>query len=725
MARVSSRGRAPDLALGRAVASYRAPWLRVTLACALLALAACGGKARAAREALARGDAFLAAGEPQRALTAYAEVRESSLYDAALPRMVAAQEEIGALDRAQTLVDDALKEVPMHVELRLAHARLTAARGEPQHAYEEVHALAQTTPASPELLGLLAAFATTDKERSGAAMRLGTFCELSARRGSEATHVGAEVLLPLASLQAALSQPTAASATRADAQRMGVKQPEIARRVAAAFARCGNGVLAEELLELTARMSPQDAQTWRELTRVRLDMRDWKGASAALDHVQGPAADATITRLLRARLELGLEQPARALPHLRELASRKDVTSDPMLAARVQLALGRALGAQGDVPAAERAMFAALSGDPSLEDAELALAELDLAQNRPARVIERLSLFTEAHPRSAAAFRLLGRAQAALSSYSEAARSFRELVALSPGDPSALELLASALLAGGDAEAAKAQLERALALDPGAAGPLAALSALLIRQGHADQAENLAQIAVNLRGRRPELLTLLGDSLLAQPENPGALEAAERAYREASPDNTPYAPALLALAAIYERKDRIPDALLMLEAALPRVPDPEELWLRVARLQRARGDGAEAKYAYEQVLARKPESAGVLAELARVHAELLRQPSAAQELAERAYALAPEQPSVAETFGWMLLQQGHTDTALPLLREAAAAQPASAEAQYHYAVALMKRGDTRAARAAMERVRDLSPTLADARFAKKALAGAR
>ena len=690
------------------------------MACALLTLAACGGKARAAREALARGDAFLAAGEPQRALTAYAEVRQSSLYDAALPRMIVAHEEIGALARAQTLVDDALKEVPTHVELRLAHARLTAAQGEPQRAYEALRALAQTTPASPELLALLAVFAYTDKEKSGAATRLATFCEVSTHRGGNA-NLGAEVLLPLAALQTALSQPTAANATRADAQRLGGKQPEIARRVASAYARHGQGVLAEELLDLTARMSPHDGQTWRELARVRLGMRDWRGTAAALDHLQGDAAEATLTRLLRARLELGTGQPQNALPLLRELAARKDVNEDAVLAARVQLELGRALQAQADHAGAERAFLAALSGEPALEEAELALAELDLAQNRPARVVERLALFTEAHPQSAAAFRILGRAQIALSNSTEAAQSFRSLVALSPRDPGAFELLASALLAGGDLEAAKKELERALAVDPAAAGPLAALNALLIKQGHADQAENLAQIAVSLRGRRPELLTLLGDSLLAQPEIPGAAAAAERAYREASPESTPFAPALLALAALYERQGRTPDALLMLEAALPKVPDPEELWLRVARLQRARGDGAEAKYAYEQVLAHRPQAADVMAELARVQAELLQQPSAAHELAERAYALAPEQASVAETFGWILLQQGHTDTALPLLREAAAAQPSSGEAQYHYAVALMKRGDTRAAREAMERAKGLSPALADAQLAKKAL----
>jgi len=738
--RVPDRGRGRASALARARASTCSAPFRVAiaharqrtpralrrprareawLACALLLLAACGGRARAAREALARGDTLLAVGEPHLALLAYEEVRHTGLYDAALPRMLAAHEEIGAFDRAQKLVDSALEVLPTDVDLRLAHARLTAARGDPQRAYEQVHALGQTVPDSPELLTSLAAFASGARERTVVAMRLATHCELASRRGGEAGRVGAELLLPLARLQEQLAQPEAASRTRADARRVGVKQPDLARQVAVVYARRGEGVLAEELLELMLRKRPEDVQSWRELARVRLGLRDWSGAEQALGHLQGTAAETALGRLLRARLQLGQGHAERALIPLRELAANAEVRRDAALHARVQLELGRALSASGDAAAAESAYLAALSGDPALEDAELALAELDLTQNRPARVLERLALFTEAHPHSAPAYRLLGRAQQALPNITEAVQSFRQLVSLTPGDPGAHELLASALLASGDAEAAQQELERALALDPAAIGPLTALNALLTEQGRSDRAENLIRIALSRRGRRPELLTLLGDNLLSQPGIAGNAAAAEQAYREASPERAPYAPALLALARLYQRQGQAAEELLALEAALPVAAEPAPLWLRVARLQAARGDGAEAKYAYEQVLAREPESAQALAELARVHAELLSQPSAAHSLAERAYGLAPEQPAVVGAFGWILLQQGHTDTALPLLREAAAAQPTSGEAQYELGMALMKRGDTREARALLDRARELSPALADARAAAK------
>jgi Flp pilus assembly protein TadD len=61
---------------------------------------------------------------------------------------------------------------------------------------------------------------------------------------------------------------------------------------------------------------------------------------------------------------------------------------------------------------------------------------------------------------------------------------------------------------------------------------------------------------------------------------------------------------------------------------------------------------------------------------------------------------------VIDTLGWLLVEQGKLERALPLLKQAAALAPANREIHYHYGVALAKSGDKRSAR------RQLEPLLA-------------
>jgi len=62
----------------------------------------------------------------------------------------------------------------------------------------------------------------------------------------------------------------------------------------------------------------------------------------------------------------------------------------------------------------------------------------------------------------------------------------------------------------------------------------------------------------------------------------------------------------------------------------------------------------------------------------------------ALEYAERAHARAPDNPAVADTLGWVLVNQGEVERALPLLETARRALPESPEVRYHYATALAR-----------------------------------
>ena len=76
--------------------------------------------------------------------------------------------------------------------------------------------------------------------------------------------------------------------------------------------------------------------------------------------------------------------------------------------------------------------------------------------------------------------------------------------------------------------------------------------------------------------------------------------------------------------------------------------------------------------------------------------------SDAIDLARRAHELAPENGSIADTFGWILLQQGQVDAAVDTLRQASELQPENPEIRYHLGAALAEAGRTDEARRVVE-----------------------
>jgi predicted Zn-dependent protease len=62
-------------------------------------------------------------------------------------------------------------------------------------------------------------------------------------------------------------------------------------------------------------------------------------------------------------------------------------------------------------------------------------------------------------------------------------------------------------------------------------------------------------------------------------------------------------------------------------------------------------------------------------------------------LGERALAAAPSNASIADTLGWLYVQNGNAARGLPLLAQAAAELSDQGDVSYHWAVALAETGD--------------------------------
>ncbi|MEO6245056.1 MAG: tetratricopeptide repeat protein [Opitutaceae bacterium] len=98
-------------------------------------------------------------------------------------------------------------------------------------------------------------------------------------------------------------------------------------------------------------------------------------------------------------------------------------------------------------------------------------------------------------------------------------------------------------------------------------------------------------------------------------------------------------------------------------------------------------DYPRARDVYEKFIAANPNFPLVLNNLAALYGDQLKQPERALELARKARALAPNDPSVADTLGWILIQRKEFAEALPLVEESAKTLSTNGEVQYHVGVA--------------------------------------
>jgi len=180
-----------------------------------------------------------------------------------------------------------------------------------------------------------------------------------------------------------------------------------------------------------------------------------------------------------------------------------------------------------------------------------------------------------------------------------------------------------------------------------------------------------------------------------------SLEAAHRA-------DTGYTAPEIALAEIDRRQNRLDDARRRLAAVLGRAPDDIGAMLLAAAIEDQAGDHAAAAARYRDVLAR--DSGNVIA-MNNLGAELATSdPDEALNFAQRALELAPGNPAVQDTLGWIYYRKGIYSTAARYLKSAVEAEP-NPRRRYHLALCYLKTGEPRLGAELLRTVMREDPTL--------------
>jgi tetratricopeptide (TPR) repeat protein len=232
---------------------------------------------------------------------------------------------------------------------------------------------------------------------------------------------------------------------------------------------------------------------------------------------------------------------------------------------------------------------------------------------------------------------------------------------------------------------------------------LQALLALDAKERRLAESKERIQAAASARPRDTRLVRLLGQVSLAERDFPAAEASFKRAI-EIDPNDAGVDEALAGFLAATGRSDEVVPTL---EAALERSPDTASLHLALGSLyfQKARTKDAQARF--EDAIRLDPKLALAKNNLAYLLAASGENLDRALDLAREAKTLLPENPLVAGTLGYVLLERDLADAALGYLQEAVAGMdpddPLLPTVRHHLALAYEATGDVKTAREQVER----------------------
>ncbi|MGN6790212.1 MAG: XrtA/PEP-CTERM system TPR-repeat protein PrsT [Rhodanobacteraceae bacterium] len=400
---------------------------------------------------------------------------------------------------------------------------------------------------------------------------------------------------------------------------------------------------------------------------------------------------------------------------------------DPKNAA-AQMSLGSLDSVEGHYKDAEGHYGDVLRQDPHNAAAMVALGKLAMLQGNNAEAIKQFRQAIAAQPKSPAAYVELVLVYSQNGQFDDAAGVARQVADALPDNPAALNAFGAAELNAGrhadalpplekavklapdvplyqinlaraqilnkDAKAAQANLEAVIKADPAQTQAVALLAFMKLQNHDTAGAIALAQTLQKQPSARTAGLALEGDLYMATKDYAKAAAAYQQGLKATY--NRPLV--MKTFAALEQSGAKSPDSLL--RDWLAKHADDAGMRLLLAQYYLDRDRNADAAGQYEEVLKAFPANVDALNNLAWIYTE--QKNPKALALAERAYKLAATSSSVQDTYGWALVAAGQAKTALPILAEAAKAEPKVPAIQYHLAVAQARTGDRAGARSTLE-----------------------
>ena len=380
-----------------------------------------------------------------------------------------------------------------------------------------------------------------------------------------------------------------------------------------------------------------------------------------------------------------------------EILERADKSFENNPLIKYQLALAYVQGR--NTSQAINELEQAITIAPKYVEATILLAQLRLHAGDPQSAIAPLKSALQLKPEVTQIRKLLADAYQAVDRSEEAASLIREQIKKTPQDSQSYLVLGVILKKQKKNDESRKAFEKALELNPANVVAMDQLADLDLEARAFSAVHQRADALLQKDPKSAPAYFIHGRSYVIE-KNFAAAEAALRKAIELDPN---LAAAYNLLVAIYVEANKLPEALKELETVLGKNPQYSPALLTSGIIYERTGDFAKARDSYEKVLALNPNFIPALNNLAYIYSEKLNNLDRAGELARKARELAPAEPSVQDTLGWVLFRQGKYQEAAELLEQSASKSPGKGEIQFHLGMANYMMGRLDEARAALEK----------------------
>ncbi|WP_374681631.1 tetratricopeptide repeat protein [Accumulibacter sp.] len=295
-----------------------------------------------------------------------------------------------------------------------------------------------------------------------------------------------------------------------------------------------------------------------------------------------------------------------------------------------------------------------------------------LTRQSPAEGIASLQSFVDRNPEARDAQLHLARALVGEKRYAEAKRIFEQLLQAYPNNPDVVFPVAILALQEDDTKLAEEQLKHLITLDfPDKSAPFYYLGQIAEEGRRGDQA--LAYYQHVGPGEHYLPAQIRSAAILARQ---GKLdEARSQLHAAAAREPQMRVQMLIAEATLLRDAKQTAAALALLEHELGEQTDQPELLYESALLAERLGRLEVMESRLRRLIALQPESAQAYNALGYSYADRNTRLAEARQLIETALKLAPNDPFILDSMGWVLFRQGDLNGALSHLERAYAQRP--------------------------------------------------
>jgi tetratricopeptide (TPR) repeat protein len=451
---------------------------------------------------------------------------------------------------------------------------------------------------------------------------------------------------------------------------------------------------AKTVFDALNSQAPERIGAWVGRAEIALAERRLSDADRFLARALGQAPGDPLALRLHAQLRLAQEKPAEAIRSL-ERALQQQPNSAP---AHFQMAL--ALLLQKDSTRALQSLEQSVQIDPRFAPAVLLLAELNLNRSRPDLAVSSLRDILLLNPGIENAHLLYIRALRENRQIEDALQAAIAAQSAFPTNSAIALQLGIQYRFNNQLPEARTAFENAFRWSTTNSLPaFEQLVALDIDSGNASNALQRIEARLQEDPQSASVWQIKAQAHIILGEG----EPAQAAFEKALAIDPQSRAALLGLAQLHVRARQEQQAIAKLEQLIANQPLDFSAQTLLGMLYGETQNHAKARQAYEAAIQIQPDAPLALNNLAYLLSKHSGELEVAHRHARRAHQLAPSEPTIADTLGWIEFLRGNYPESLRILSEISTQLEAAPEYQYHLGMAQYMMGLENPARSSLRK----------------------